>query len=354
MIMNQPVFKFLEAYTRDDQDQFFGREAEEGSLHELSFNTNLMLIYGASGTGKTRLVQCGLARQFGKTRWKELYVRRGNNIMDSLREKVQAEIQKYKYEGLEPRKDTAEAVIQLQNLIFTPVYLIFDQFEELFILPGKGGNAEERKAFFQFVKEVTRPGGSGSCHVILVMREEFIAYLWEFEKEIPELFDFRYRVERMRKDNVKEVIGKMLKSVKVIADEAAVDQIVEALKLDENGIELTHLQVYLDRLYKKARESQSGGEIIIEEPMIQALGEIKAVIGNFLDEELAKLNKKFSKNRQHLPLRLLGSMVSDEKTKRVMTEDQLDKVREELGMTADEYKLCMDAFSEMRIIRTYL
>ncbi|MFZ4428613.1 MAG: ATP-binding protein, partial [Saprospiraceae bacterium] len=79
--MAKTVFKFLDAYTKEDKDRFFGREEDEAQLYEMSFNTRLMLIYGASGTGKTSLVQCGLSRRFGNTRWKEVYVRRGGDIM---------------------------------------------------------------------------------------------------------------------------------------------------------------------------------------------------------------------------------------------------------------------------------
>ena len=46
-------FKFLDAYTKEDKDIFFGREAETDELYDRVFETNLVLLYGASGTGKT-------------------------------------------------------------------------------------------------------------------------------------------------------------------------------------------------------------------------------------------------------------------------------------------------------------
>ena len=51
MSANSP-FKFLDSYGKEDKEIFFGREEETEMLYKMSFQTNLMLIYGMSGTGK--------------------------------------------------------------------------------------------------------------------------------------------------------------------------------------------------------------------------------------------------------------------------------------------------------------
>jgi energy-coupling factor transporter ATP-binding protein EcfA2 len=82
--MKRYPFKFLDAYTRDDRDIFFGREEEVETLYQMVFQTDLLLVYGASGTGKTSLIMCGLAGRFKPYEWLALFVRRGNNINESL------------------------------------------------------------------------------------------------------------------------------------------------------------------------------------------------------------------------------------------------------------------------------
>ena len=77
-------FKFLDAYTRADRDIFFGREEEIEELYRMVFQTDMILIYGASGTGKTSLIQCGLASKFQPYEWLALSIRRGENISKSL------------------------------------------------------------------------------------------------------------------------------------------------------------------------------------------------------------------------------------------------------------------------------
>ena len=42
-------FKFLDAYDKEDKEIFFGREAETDELYDRVFETDLILLYGASG-----------------------------------------------------------------------------------------------------------------------------------------------------------------------------------------------------------------------------------------------------------------------------------------------------------------
>ncbi len=48
-------FKFLDAYTKEDRDIFFGREKEIEELYHRVFDSRIMLVYGESGTGKSLL-----------------------------------------------------------------------------------------------------------------------------------------------------------------------------------------------------------------------------------------------------------------------------------------------------------
>ena len=77
-------FKFLDAYTREDKDFYFGRDEEISELYEMLFQTNLLLVYGGSGTGKSSLIQCGLASRFDTHDWQSIFVRRSGNINESL------------------------------------------------------------------------------------------------------------------------------------------------------------------------------------------------------------------------------------------------------------------------------
>ena len=49
--MNSP-FKFLDSYTKEDKDIFFGREQEIEELYQKVFENKTLLVYGVSGIGK--------------------------------------------------------------------------------------------------------------------------------------------------------------------------------------------------------------------------------------------------------------------------------------------------------------
>ena len=77
-------FKLLDAYTAADKTAFWGRDEEIADLYGMVTKNRLMLVYGQSGTGKTSLVQCGLASRFDLTDWYPVFVRRQNDLNQSL------------------------------------------------------------------------------------------------------------------------------------------------------------------------------------------------------------------------------------------------------------------------------
>ena len=77
-------FKFLDSYTSDDRDIFFGREKEIEELFYKVLDGNQLIVYGSSGTGKTSLLKCGLAGKFTEADWMPVIVRRAANLNESL------------------------------------------------------------------------------------------------------------------------------------------------------------------------------------------------------------------------------------------------------------------------------
>ena len=80
----QSPFKFLDSFTKEDKDIFFGREQETEELYHKIFESKILLVYGVSGTGKSSLIQCGLGNKFNESDWLPISIRRGSNINESL------------------------------------------------------------------------------------------------------------------------------------------------------------------------------------------------------------------------------------------------------------------------------
>jgi energy-coupling factor transporter ATP-binding protein EcfA2 len=189
--MIKSPFKFLDSYTLADKDIFFGRDQEITELHRRVFEGKMLLVYGISGTGKSSLVNCGLASNFDDSDWLPVNVRRGSNINVNLN----GALNKQTIKQLKGNLSISEKLQAIYLDHFKPLFLIFDQFEELFIF----GNQEEKSGFIKIVKEITE--SDTQCRIIFIIREEFLAEMTEFESEMPDIFTNRFRVEKMKRAN---------------------------------------------------------------------------------------------------------------------------------------------------------
>ena len=210
------------------------------------FEAGLILVYGESGTGKTSLVRCGLAGRFDTSDWNDILIRRNQDINVSLWQALRTAART-------PIKEDATIAQAVESIFldyFKPVFLIFDQFEEIFI--NGMGRPAEREEFVGQIADLLR--ADLKCKIIFVMREEYLAKLYDFEKVIPELFDFRLRVEPMKYADAYEVIDRTCKhyNINIEEPEQAIEQIINNISEGKSGVQLSYLQIYLDKLYQNA------------------------------------------------------------------------------------------------------
>ncbi len=136
---------------------------------------------------------------------------------------------------------------------FKPVYLIFDQFEELFIF----GNNREKDELITSIKKVI--DSDLQCRFIFSIREEYLAGLTEFEKVIPSFLTNRIRIEKMTRQNAIRVIEGPCQLNGIAVEPGFPEMLLEKLNPDNPDVELTWLQVYLDKVFRIA--SQDGKDV---------------------------------------------------------------------------------------------
>jgi AAA+ ATPase superfamily predicted ATPase len=144
MSIRKSPFKFLDAYQEEDIDLFYGREEETAALYEALSGVKHLLVYGPSGVGKTSLIECGLRNQFSDADWHAITIRKGDHIVKSVFQELDNALEEKLDIGDFHNLDFAEAIEQLFGELYQPIYLLFDQFEELFI----SGTEEEQRDFF--------------------------------------------------------------------------------------------------------------------------------------------------------------------------------------------------------------
>ena len=277
-------FKFLDAYAPEDKDIFFGRDKEIDALYNMVYKTPLVMVYGLSGTGKTSLVQGGLAKRFDGPDWLPFLIRKEENINDSLRKLLQQDLPENEHHA-----DLKIIVERLFYKYFRPIYLLFDQFEELFIL----GSREEQMQFMNDIQKLQE--AELPCRIVFILREEYIGQLYEFEKLIPSLFDYKLRVEPMTNKYIRQVMTQSFAAFNMELEspvEDRLDQMVEKLSAGKSNIPLPYLQVYLDMLYQKVyKKTYPKGshkklpQLKITKSIIDDFGEIDDVLNRFLSEK---------------------------------------------------------------------
>ena len=331
----------MEPYEKEDKDIFFGRDREIEALYQMTFQTNLILVYGMSGTGKTSLIKCGLANQFDSSDWFEIFIRRQENVNKAM-------VRELKHQDKQHSFESDFAVIDMVRSLYLdylrPIYLIFDQFEELFIL----GTQEEQLSFIKSIKPlINKP--DIPTKIIIVIREEYLAHLSEFEKQIPHLFEKRIRIEPMTRLNAIQVVQNTARSKAFniqLTPPAVAEMIIDSVTEGHGNIQLTYLQVLLDKLYRMAYDRQPT-PIIFDEALIREVGQIDDVLSDFLEEQLVVFAREV--DNKDAATRFLKAFVSEKGTKISVSRELLDDLLP--NMSAAKIEIYLHFFTNRRILK---
>jgi WD40 repeat protein len=338
-------FKFLDSYTKDDREIFFGRDREIEELYQRVFDSKLLLVYGVSGTGKSSLIHCGLANKFQETDWLPLVIRRGGNIIESMASSVKAASITEQQSKFSSPVDFKKGVRSLYLDHYKPVFFIFDQFEELFIFCDK----EERRSFIHIVKLLTE--SDLQCRMIFVMREEYMAWVTEFEKFIPTFFANRVRIEKMSHRNALDVIKEPCKVFNISLEERFAESLLEKLSPGSEDVELTYLQVFLDKIFRLATEDKEtkkdNDHISFTMSLLQKTGNVSDLLGSFLDDQISLMEDPDS------AMTVLKAFVSGKGTKRPASEQEANDNIRSFGkeIPHDKVKELIQSFVKLRVLR---
>ena len=336
--IHQSPFKLFEPYSSNDKNIFFGRDPEIYALYSLLQQTRLVVIYGSSGTGKTSLINAGLPKVFKTTDWYRVSIRRKDNINASFQHELGRLIDQTEV------TDLGAAINELHEIRWIPIYLVFDQFEEIFTL----GTHEERLQFFKDIQKLLdKPL---PCKIILSMREEYIGHLYDYEPVVPTLFDKRFRVEPMKDATVTDVVVQMcaVGGVQLEQGKETAAQILHKVKEGKQAAHLPYLQVYLHYLYENAMKTL--GKPFFTEGVVNAVGALGNVLKRFIESQLEAAQTFFK--TLGLPndfaARMLDEFATDEGTKQSRKADDLSKV---LNTEREKVKAALNYFSEGKLLR---
>ena len=218
-------------FERAQSDLFRGRESEVERLEALVLSRRAVLLYAASGVGKSSLINAGLVpKLLGEARGVDcevLGVVRVSGVAGcGANENVftKAILGQFKDSGgcltlLDYLKGRYPVSEQAETAAPRLVLLVIDQFEELFTsspdrwrdrLPFMKGLLEALDACAAADPVVDREEGflfrTIHLRIVFCLREEYIAYLEQYYDLFPELRNARFRLEPLRREQARRAI----------------------------------------------------------------------------------------------------------------------------------------------------
>jgi hypothetical protein len=300
---NKNPFKFLDAYTKNDREIFFGRREELDEIYRKFYKSKILLVYGKSGTGKSSIINCGLVSKIPPEDLLIIPVRCSKDPVNNLK----ADLRKFSDSD---SQDTIDILKDIYEKNFKPISLIFDQFEEIFIL----STLEERKKLiselFKIIQSKIR------VNLVLIFREEYFAGFSEFEDDIPNLYSNRVRIEKLNKNVVEEIIEKPCKTCNVKVEPGLSKRVADLLSKETGEIELTWFQILMDKLFKLAIERDQINPSL-KNSDLDKIGDIGNILGDFLNEQLLSME-----NAPEVEA-VLKTMISEDGTKKQITLDEI-------------------------------
>lgn len=277
-------FAGLRPFDVDDSEFFFGRDAQIMSLYRLVDRSRFVAVMGSSGSGKSSLVRAGLlpllraesADVSGPT-WEAVTLRPGdeplNALADALADLATRTEMKSKVDpqmrreliGLALERSSyglTRALDQIPSLAGKSIFLMVDQFEELFRF-AKAGTARSRAShsrwrdkaanFVQLLLEGSRTPAH-RLHVLITMRSDFIGDCAQFQG-LPEAVSVsQFLVPSLTRDQREEIIRKPLSMAHATIDSALVERMLNDASRQIDPLPV--LQHCLARLWEAAGTSR--------------------------------------------------------------------------------------------------
>ncbi|GAB4531313.1 MAG: caspase family protein [Pleurocapsa sp.] len=314
----------LQAFKEDNAQYFYGRESLVQRLLNHIGHKSTMAVVGASGSGKSSVVQAGLLAQLrqGKQipssdRWWLGCFRPGDNPIEALARRLtdggtkeQRIQQQLRIEGL--LYQGVEGFVQwLRSRPEPVVLLVIDQFEELFTLT----QVRDRLRFLELLLGAVKYAGD-RFKLVLTVRADFIASCLE----IPELAAILQQTSvlvppYLTEEDYRSAIAKPAEQVGLQVESGLIQVLLQ--DLDRSAGDLPLLQFVLQQLWEK----RSNGQLTLD--AYKEMRGIKGALERQANSVYNSLDPKEKECAQWIFLNLTQLGEGTEDTRRRVTKSDL-------------------------------
>ena len=341
-------YKFLNYFEAADRAIFYGRELEAPILQRQIMAHKLTVLYGASGVGKTSLIQAGVIPRLHEDGYVAFYVR----SLEDPAQAIKAEALRLA-RGPESQLDEKAKTTALHPFLRrvlppeTRLVVFLDQFEEFFIRLGDG----VRRAFIEELAACLEDDAL-EMRAVLSLRDDYFVHLDEFAARWPKVFDNRFRLRNLDEEKALLAIFLPAQQFGLSYEDALLRQLLA--DLESGGVEPAQLQIVCHRLYEDLVASDqwtmdSGQPGTFKLARYQALGGTKAILAGYLDDVLDKLPE----GERELARGVLKSMVTGEETKAALSAKEIaqDEIVRRLGLDEGMVERILAELRDSRVVR---
>ena len=199
----------LQPFSLENEKYFFGRERDSRIISSNLFAASLTVLYGASGVGKSSVLQAGVVPLLQKSprtivvsfqRWPE------KDPLQILKIQCLKAIQTMGYENVQVDTDLPldEFLHQATQAFYGTIIIILDQFEEYFLYHSEAENTFDA----EFARTVNRD--EIDANFLIALREDSLSMLDRFRTRIPNLLGNALRLRHLDAASAREAICKPL------------------------------------------------------------------------------------------------------------------------------------------------
>ncbi len=324
-------YKRLDYYRENDRPLFFGRDQEIERLAALIHAHRLVLLYGASGTGKTSLLQAGVIPRlrYSDPGYAVILVRALEDVRVSIRNAI---IRQMDGEIFAPDGSLVETLAQATKEP-GPIVLVIDQFEEFFV----HFEAETRR---QIIDELATlyEAQDVPVKIIFSLREDYLARMGELETRLIEVFRVRFQLRPLDPDQARQTIVRPVEVMGKSYEPALVDRLLA--DLTDEGVMPPQLQLVCSTLYEEL--PPDARQITLAR--YEELGGAAGILKTYLVGELARL----AGPERTLARSILKELIDSQGNRRVGTEEDLVRA---LGVTSVQLKPVLEKLVRSHLVR---
>jgi hypothetical protein len=317
-------YKGLANYTEQDAALFFGRDREREVIIANLKARRLTLLYGESGVGKSSLLRAGVMSDLNAEARENLatiatpehvpviHSAWSDDPLAGLNATIRTATRAFTDAPEPPASQSlAEVIAWAADVTDASLLIILDQFEEYFLYhPAESGPGTLAHEFPALVNE-----RGVQANFIVSIREDALAKLDRFKRDIPRLFDSSLRIHHLDAEAAREAIERPVEHYNALLEPgervaleaglaaAVIDQVRRGrVKLEQTGqgtldrggggadrIETPYLQLVMSRLWDV---EEARGSPTVHVATLEELGGAQQIVRTHLDAALSGLDAR--------------------------------------------------------------